>query len=439
MAYDPIRQEVVLFGGRPGIDANGVVRNDTWIWNGIEWSERTTTNMPSARRGYRVVYDSLRGEVLMAGGLANTYFLDLWRWDGLNWAVRTNEFQRFEMTTKAEAVWNFTTIEIGTDVRLSFAPNPAKAAPRWLANQNVMINGTVDLRGQGGSAGSATSPTPAGGPGGFGGGRGGIPSVQGFHGATPGEGPGGGSPGTSSGQAGTSGAYASSYGNPFIQPLIGGSGGGGSGSTPSSYGNNGGAGGGAILIASSRDIVVNGQILANGGGGYNGSGAGSGGAIRLRADRITLNSTGSLQATNDGRIRLESYERSLVGSISPSSFTGLVMSAPVAESTIQVPDKPLRIATVAGQNVVQAPGGDFFNPDVMFSQSGEVTVTVEGQGIPDGTPVRLRVTMTGDVIDKPANGEPPVLLSGGAAAFRLAVPRGRGTIQAFADFTLSSQ
>ena len=45
------------------------------------------------------------------------------------------------------------------------------------------------------------------------------------------------------------------------------------------------------------------------------------------------------------------------------------------------------------------------NPDVTFSQTGDITVMVQGQNIPDGTPVRLRATMVGNVIDKPAAGE----------------------------------
>ena len=85
---------------------------------------------------------------------------------------------------------------------------------------------------------------------------------------------------------------------------------------------------------------------------------------------------------------------------------------------------------------MQPPGGDLMNPDVTFSQPGDITVTVQGQNIPDGTPVRLRLTMVGYVINKPAAGEPPALLSGGMATFILTVPRGRGTVQAFAEFTV---
>jgi hypothetical protein len=40
------------------------------------------------------------------------------------------------------------------------------------------------------------------------------------------------------------------------------------------------------------------------------------------------------------------------------------------------------------------------------------------------------------VINKPAAGEPNFVLSGGSVSFTLTVPRGRGTLQAFAEFTV---
>jgi len=216
--------------------------------------------------------------------------------------------------------------------------------------------------------------------------------------------------------------------------MVGGSGGGGSAANGVSLGNHGGGGGGALMIASSRDITVNGTIHANGGSGFNGSGAGSGGAIRLRADRITLGTNGRLEASNDGRIRLESYERVIQGTILPLTASNTAISGPVPD----VPGGPaaLLIASVAGQNVVQPSTGDLLNPDVTFTALGDITVTVQGQNIPDGTPVKLRVTMVGNVINKPAGGEANVLLSGGTATFTLTVPRGRGTLQAFAEFTV---
>jgi hypothetical protein len=131
---------------------------------------------------------------------------------------------------------------------------------------------------------------------------------------------------------------------------------------------------------------------------------------------------------------LESYERTIIGSISPSTVTNLVISAPVPDPA--GPESTFRIVSLAGQNVIQPPGGDVNNPDVSFSQPGDITVTVQGVNVPDGTPVHLRLTMVGSIINKPAAGEPNILLTGGTATFTLTVPSGRGTIQASAEFTI---
>ena len=89
--------------------------------------------------------------------------------------------------------------------------------------------------------------------------------------------------------------------------------------------------------------------------------------------------------------------------------------------------------SVAGQNAVQPPRGDLLNPDVIFSEPGAVSVTVRGTNIPDGSFARLRVTTSGGVLAPSA-----LPLTNGLATFTVTIPRGHGTLQAFADFTLTS-
>ncbi|MCI0539244.1 MAG: hypothetical protein L0Z50_28895 [Verrucomicrobiales bacterium] len=432
MAYDAARQQVVLFGGTQG-------RDETWVWDGLNWKQLFPLTRPTGRSGGGMAYDPVRQLIILASG--NSGFgpqglgTDTWTWDGTNWFAVSGVGlpQTFDLSARLDGTWNFTRIEIPSGVSVSFAHNRGNSAVRLLASDGVAIDGVIDLSGQAGVAGGLVVPIPQGGPGGFAGGIGGSPSFQGSSPAGgPGQGPGGGGPGINLGEAGQPGQYASSYGNPFIQPLMGGSGGGGSAAHTAAFGNHGGGGGGAIMISSSRDVMITGKILANGGTGFGNSGAGSGGAIRLRADRITIGPSGLLQANNDGRIRLESYERALLGSVEPSDSTHTVVSS-------IVPDPPggesgLVIESVAGQNVDQPPRGDLLNPDVTFTADGDITVTVRAQNVPDGTAVKLRVTMTGNVINKPAPAEPNVVLAGGKADFSLTVPKGRGTVQAFAEF-----
>ena len=108
-------------------------------------------------------------------------------------------------------------------------------------------------------------------------------------------------------------------------------------------------------------------------------------------------------------------------------------SAPVANqdfNTLGV----LNVTQVAGVNVAQPPSGNALTPDVVFTAAGPISVTVQGTGIPNGTPVRLRVTTSASVIEAG-----PVNLAGNSAVFsNVNVPAGIGTVQAFAEFQLAN-
>ena len=429
VAYDAVRQRVVLF--------DGVDR--TWIWDGTVWTLVHPLNHPNVDRLFAMAYDASHQQVLLTGGTAlGVHNNSTWAWDGGNWTQlggdTFNETRVVDLSAKTDGVWNYSRVIIPPGLTVKFIGSPGGIPVQWLVTGEVQIDGLIDLSGAPGLGGSLVAALPAGGPGGFGGGQAGIPSFDGssFAGG-PGQGPGGGTPGVASAEAGQPGRYASRYGNAFVQPLIGGSGGGGSASTVGAWGNFGGGGGGAIMISSSRDITVNGRILANGGAGFGGSGAGSGGAIRLRADRITLGPTGSLEATNDGRIRLESFERAILGAIHPADTQSTTLTGPMPD--LPGAEASLLVERVAGQVVAQPPGGDLVSPDVMFTAAGDITVTVRARNVPDGTPVTLRLAMIGQVITKPSSGEPNVVLAAGKADFILMVPKGRGTLQAFAEFS----
>lgn len=107
-----------------------------------------------------------------------------------------------------------------------------------------------------------------------------------------------------------------------------------------------------------------------------------------------------------------------------------MVGVPIASVFGDYPPGALAITNVAGQYVVQPPGGSFVTPDVTFTQSGDITVTVSAPTLPAGTPVRLRLTIAGQVIERP-----PVNLAGGVANFTLTVPQGKGTLQALADLS----
>lgn len=82
MAYDAARDRVVLFGG----DA-GSARADTWLWNGTIWEQQVPVVSPPARSGHAMAFDEARQRVVMFAGTtdAASRLDDIWEWDGATW------------------------------------------------------------------------------------------------------------------------------------------------------------------------------------------------------------------------------------------------------------------------------------------------------------------------------------------------------------------
>jgi hypothetical protein len=82
VAYDSARQRVVLYGGRDDRAAT-TGRNDTWEWNGTNWSDQSPAMSPPAVEEFesQLAFDSIRARtVLFVGPSADT-----WEWDGSIW------------------------------------------------------------------------------------------------------------------------------------------------------------------------------------------------------------------------------------------------------------------------------------------------------------------------------------------------------------------
>jgi hypothetical protein len=79
MAYDPVRKKVVLFGG---LGTNGY-QNDTWTFDGTNWSKVQTASAPPARTSAQMAYDIVTKKVVLFGGYNGVNYLgDTWLWDG---------------------------------------------------------------------------------------------------------------------------------------------------------------------------------------------------------------------------------------------------------------------------------------------------------------------------------------------------------------------
>jgi cysteine-rich repeat protein len=85
LAYDPLRQRVLLFGGFAG-----VALADTWEWDGSAWARLEPERSPPARSDASIAYDAARRRIVMFGGASNGGFRrDTWEWDGVRWIERT--------------------------------------------------------------------------------------------------------------------------------------------------------------------------------------------------------------------------------------------------------------------------------------------------------------------------------------------------------------
>ena len=84
LAYDPIRETTVMFGGR-GPDP-GAPLGDTWVWNGADWIEQHPPTSPLARSGASMAWDAPRRRLVLFGGdTATGSTNDSWEWDGVTW------------------------------------------------------------------------------------------------------------------------------------------------------------------------------------------------------------------------------------------------------------------------------------------------------------------------------------------------------------------
>lgn len=90
MVYDTARQRIVLFGG--GWDTpTPRVFNETWEWDGVDWTKRTLATAPAAREAAAMVFDSTRNRTVLFSGRTNrdiqapTLVADTWEYDGTTW------------------------------------------------------------------------------------------------------------------------------------------------------------------------------------------------------------------------------------------------------------------------------------------------------------------------------------------------------------------
>jgi Galactose oxidase, central domain len=84
--YDSDNQTVVLFGG---LEANGTLSDDTWVWNGTTWTDYPGSQIlaPPAREMASMAFDPKLHQLILFGGQGEGDQLldDTWAWNGVAW------------------------------------------------------------------------------------------------------------------------------------------------------------------------------------------------------------------------------------------------------------------------------------------------------------------------------------------------------------------
>ena len=89
MTYNVNWQEVVLFGGREDSVVRLIDYNDTWVWDGLNWTQKFPPTSPPPRAYPGMAYDAVHEEVVVFGGESCCALTNnTWVWDGLNWTQK---------------------------------------------------------------------------------------------------------------------------------------------------------------------------------------------------------------------------------------------------------------------------------------------------------------------------------------------------------------
>lgn len=132
MAYDPVRDKIILFGGAP---TRTEMLDDTWEWDGSKW-QKLHVSGPTPRAYAAMAFDSKRGQMFLFGGRIRDGenfipYGDTWIWDGVKWheTIKDESKIRREENLKVEvlnAITQFSAAFVEADaekLHLLLAPN----------------------------------------------------------------------------------------------------------------------------------------------------------------------------------------------------------------------------------------------------------------------------------------------------------------------------
>lgn len=89
MAYDPLLDKVILFGGLADGPGFGTSSDETWEFNPATaaWTQKSPATVPTERDSHATVFDAGVGAIIMFGGEDDNSdtLADMWKWTGSNW------------------------------------------------------------------------------------------------------------------------------------------------------------------------------------------------------------------------------------------------------------------------------------------------------------------------------------------------------------------
>jgi hypothetical protein len=100
IAIDPNSGKLLLFGGLKSVLEGETRRqffdDETWQWDGqaSRWTRLEPATVPYARENGAMAWDPIAQELVLFGGYSGFYHSDLWAWNGTNWVARPESLNR---------------------------------------------------------------------------------------------------------------------------------------------------------------------------------------------------------------------------------------------------------------------------------------------------------------------------------------------------------
>jgi hypothetical protein len=98
MAYDDKAGVVILFGGQSATPVSGALNplDDTWAWNGSDWSQLTPAASPPPTVNFSLAYEASGGTVIGVRDNDTGTGSETWQWDGTTWVhVQTSQAPQY--------------------------------------------------------------------------------------------------------------------------------------------------------------------------------------------------------------------------------------------------------------------------------------------------------------------------------------------------------